>query len=169
MTYPAPRVESWVRMTTLPSVFQVVTQTLQNATDTIYNSKRMGPFNACKPKVSSASDRFCSCTKWNISSSLFWLCSYIILLYLARICQESTCSSGELLGQWNMSSSTKLCQSEPLSQHHVHITPLHILCPKIYCEHETILLTELKQFTKKRTQVLNYTHLITRTWASHTT
>lgn len=138
MTYPVTRVESCVRMPPEPSALQIITQTSQGATAIIHNSKRLGPFNASEPNVSPDSASLCSYTKWTISSSHFWLPSYILPkehLHLGRILQKSTCSSGELLGEWHKSFPTELYtfvnQSELISQHKVHTTPLHILSPNI--------------------------------------
>lgn len=138
MTYPVTRVESCVRMPPQPSALRVITQTLQDATALIYNSKRLGPFNTSEPKVSPDSAGLCSYTKWNISPSHFWLLSYILPKehpYLGRISQKSTCSSGELLGEWRKSFSTELYafvnQSEPISQHRVHTPPLYVWSPNI--------------------------------------
>lgn len=154
MTYPVSRVGSCVRVPPQLSALQVTTQTLQGTTDIIYNSKRPGLFNASEPKVSPDPAWLCSYTKWNISSSHFWLFSYFLPkehLYLGRILQESTCSFGELLGKWHKSFSTELYTSVNQSFFH-NIGSMQHRCTywaQTYCEHRTILLTELKQFSNK--------------------
>lgn len=153
ITHLVTRVESCVRKPPLPSALEVITQTLRSIT-AIIDSKRLGPFNASETKVSPGSAWLCSYTKQNISSSHFWLLSYILPkehLYPGRISQQCTCSSGELLGDWHKSFSTELYTLVNQSEIFNNIKSIHhcMYWAQTFCEHRIVFLPELKQFTEK--------------------